>query len=32
VLGFLCGELVAAAILGEPDPLLGHFDPARLVS
>ena len=32
VLGFLCGELVAAAILGEPDPLLEHFAPARLLA
>jgi glycine/D-amino acid oxidase-like deaminating enzyme len=32
VLGFLCGELVAAAILGEPGPLLAAFDPARLLA
>ena len=30
VLGFLSGELVARAILGEPHPLLELFDPARL--
>jgi gamma-glutamylputrescine oxidase len=30
VLGFACGELVAAAILGRPDPLLDLFDPGRL--
>jgi gamma-glutamylputrescine oxidase len=30
VLGFLCGDLVAKAMLGEPHPLLGMFDPARL--
>jgi gamma-glutamylputrescine oxidase len=32
VLGFLCGRLVAAAILGERDPLHELFDPARLLS
>jgi len=31
VLGFLCGDLVAKAMLGEPHPLLGMFDPARLL-
>ena len=31
VLGLLCGELVAAAMLGEDDPLLRLFEPARLV-
>lgn len=31
VLGFLCGELVATAIAGEPHPLLARFDPARLL-
>jgi len=31
VLGFLCGDLVAEAMLGEPHPLLGMFDPARLL-
>ena len=31
VLGFMCGELVAAAILGAKDPLLELFDPARLL-
>jgi gamma-glutamylputrescine oxidase len=32
VLGFLCGELVAGAILGEPDPLLDAFEPERLLA
>jgi gamma-glutamylputrescine oxidase len=32
VLGFLCGELVARAILGERDSLLDLFEPARLVA
>jgi glycine/D-amino acid oxidase-like deaminating enzyme len=31
VLGFLCGELVAAALLGGEDPLLELFSPARLL-
>jgi glycine/D-amino acid oxidase-like deaminating enzyme len=31
VLGLLCGELVAQAILGRPSPELELFDPARLV-
>ncbi len=31
VLGFMCGELVAAAILGGEDPLLELFSPARLL-
>ncbi len=31
VLGFACGRLVARAILGDPDPLAGRFDPARLL-
>ncbi len=31
VLGFLCGELVAGAILGRSAPELALFDPARLV-
>jgi gamma-glutamylputrescine oxidase len=31
VLGFLCGDLVARAILGDVHPLLGMFDPARLL-
>jgi gamma-glutamylputrescine oxidase len=31
VLGFLCGELVADAILGRPAPELALFDPARLL-
>jgi glycine/D-amino acid oxidase-like deaminating enzyme len=29
VLGLLCGRLVADALLGEPDPLIELFDPAR---
>ena len=32
VLGFLCGELVAEAMLGRPAPELALFDPARLLS
>jgi glycine/D-amino acid oxidase-like deaminating enzyme len=33
VLGFLCGELVAAALArGERHPLLARFDPARLLA
>jgi len=31
VLGFVCGELVAGAILGRPAPELALFDPARLL-
>ncbi len=31
VLGLMCGELVAAAILGDDDPLLELFSPARLL-
>jgi gamma-glutamylputrescine oxidase len=31
VLGFLCGELVAQAMLGESVPELAWFDPARLL-
>ena len=31
VLGFMCGELVAAAMLGEEDALLELFSPARLL-
>ncbi len=31
VLGFLCGELVANAMLGQDDPLLELLDPARLI-
>jgi len=31
VLGFMCGELVAAAVLGGEDPLLDLFSPARLL-
>ena len=31
VLGFACGRLVAQAILGERDPLLDLFEPARLL-
>ena len=32
VLGFACGGLVAAALLGVPDPLLDVLDPARPVA
>jgi len=32
VLGFVCGRLVARAILGERDPLLDLFEPARLLA
>jgi glycine/D-amino acid oxidase-like deaminating enzyme len=31
VLGFACGRLVARAILGDHDPLLDLFEPARLL-
>lgn len=31
VLGFMCGRLAARAILGERDPLLDLFEPARLL-
>jgi len=31
VLGFLCGELVARAILGDRDPMLDLFEPSRLL-
>jgi gamma-glutamylputrescine oxidase len=31
VLGFMCGELVAAAMLGEDDALLELFSPSRLL-
>jgi gamma-glutamylputrescine oxidase len=31
VLGFACGRLVARAVLGEQDPLLAFFEPARLL-
>jgi gamma-glutamylputrescine oxidase len=31
VLGLMCGELVAGAIHGRPDPILELFDPARLI-
>jgi glycine/D-amino acid oxidase-like deaminating enzyme len=31
VLGFMCGELVAAAMLGQDDSLLELFSPARLL-
>ena len=31
VLGFMCGDLVARAMLGEAQPLLASFDPARLL-
>jgi glycine/D-amino acid oxidase-like deaminating enzyme len=32
VLGFACGRLVASAILGDRDPLLDLFEPARLLA
>jgi gamma-glutamylputrescine oxidase len=32
VLGLMCGDLVAQAILGEPHPLLERMAPARLVA
>jgi glycine/D-amino acid oxidase-like deaminating enzyme len=32
VLGFACGELVAAAVAGEDAPFLDSFDPARLLN
>jgi gamma-glutamylputrescine oxidase len=32
VMGLACGELVAHAILGEPAPELGLFDPMRLLA
>jgi gamma-glutamylputrescine oxidase len=31
VLGFMCGELVASAILGREQPMLELFNPARLL-
>jgi gamma-glutamylputrescine oxidase len=31
VLGFMCGELVASAILGREEPMLELFNPARLL-
>jgi glycine/D-amino acid oxidase-like deaminating enzyme len=31
VLGLMCGELVAGAILGRPHPILELFDPGRLI-
>jgi gamma-glutamylputrescine oxidase len=31
VLGYLCGQLVARAVLGDRDPLLERFEPARLL-
>jgi gamma-glutamylputrescine oxidase len=31
VLGFMCGDLVARALLGEDVPILGRFAPARLL-
>jgi gamma-glutamylputrescine oxidase len=31
VLGFMCGDLVARAMLGDSHPLLATFDPARLL-
>ena len=32
VLGLMCGDLVAQAIVGEPHPLLAKMDPRRLVA
>lgn len=32
VLGFMCGDLVAKAMLGEEHPLLALFDPERLLA
>jgi glycine/D-amino acid oxidase-like deaminating enzyme len=32
VLGFVCGELVARSLLGDPVPELGELDPARFYS
>ena len=32
VLGLMCGDLVAQAIVGEPHPLLERMSPARLVA
>jgi gamma-glutamylputrescine oxidase len=32
VLGFACGRLVARAVLGDRDPLLDLFEPARLLA
>jgi gamma-glutamylputrescine oxidase len=32
VIGLMCGELVAHAILGRPDPVLELFEPARLLA
>jgi glycine/D-amino acid oxidase-like deaminating enzyme len=32
VLAFMCGDLVARAMLDDPDPVLGLFDPARLLA
>jgi gamma-glutamylputrescine oxidase len=32
VLGLMCGELVAGAILGRPHPILELFDPSRLIA
>ena len=32
VLGFVCGELVAAAIVGDSAPELELFDPARILT
>ena len=31
VLGFMCGDLVARAMLGDAQPMLDAFDPARLL-
>jgi gamma-glutamylputrescine oxidase len=32
VLGFMCGDLVARAMVGEATPVLGLFDPGRLLA
>jgi gamma-glutamylputrescine oxidase len=32
VMGLMCGELVAHAILGRPDPVLELFEPARVLA
>jgi glycine/D-amino acid oxidase-like deaminating enzyme len=32
VLGYMCGDLVAHAILGRPDTITQLFDPARLLT
>ena len=32
VLGFMCGDLVARAMIGQPSPELRLFDPERLLA